>query len=350
MSAQLHYYQEKELTSHFTSLPLGLLIASATLSGSYAQTLQTAPMTGSTGTTWQKPDIDVLPDDDWGRTVRYGRDLVSKTSSLIGPEVANPARRFAGNNLNCQNCHLEAGTREFGLPFQGVFADFPNYRARSGTVGTIEERIQGCMIRSMNGKPLPPDSAELIALTAYLKFLSTGRAVGAPTPGRGAGSMPELTRAANPIRGADVYTANCVACHGQNGQGQRVGKPGDAQGYVFPPLWGDDSFNNGAGMHRLIVAANFIHSNMPNGVDWRHPMLSTEDAWDVAAFINTQPRPKKAHLEQDYPKRAQKPVDAPYGPYADHFSEQQHQLGPFTSIRDAIRKLKPENEARPATE
>ncbi len=299
---------------------------------------------------WQKPDIDTLPDDDWGRAVRYGRDLVSKTSSLIGPEVADPEQRYAGNNLNCQSCHLEAGTKEYGLPFQGVYADFPNYRARSGTVATIEERVQGCMVRSMNGKPLPPGGPEMTALVAYLKFLSTGHAVGMPTPGRGAGSMPELTRAADPRHGAVVYAAACAACHGQNGQGQRVGKAGDAQGYLFPPLWGQDSFNNGAGMNRLIVAANFIHANMPNGADWQHPAVSVDNAWDLAAFINVQPRPQKTDLEQDYPKRAQKPVDAPYGPYADSFDEQQHKLGPFAPIREAVKKLQTGRQGGPAAD
>lgn len=299
---------------------------------------------------WQTPDINALPDDDWGRAVRYGHDLISKTSSLIGPEVADPAHRFAGNNLNCQNCHLEAGTKEFGLPFQGVYADFPNYRARSGTVGTIEDRVQGCMVRSMNGKQLPPGGAEMTAIVAYLKFLSTGLAVGVQTPGRGAGAMTELTRAADPAHGADIYRTVCSACHGQNGQGQRVGKEDDAQGYLFPPLWGPDSFNNGAGMTRLIVAANFIHANMPNGTDWQHPSLSIGDAWDVASYIDTQPRPQKANLEKDYPKRAQKPVDAPYGPYADDFSEQQHKLGPFAPIREAGKKLKTGQSASPAAD
>lgn len=289
---------------------------------------------------WQKPDIDSLPDDDWGRAVRYGRELISKTSTLIGPEVADPAHRYAGNNLNCQSCHLEAGTKEFGLPFQGVYADFPNYRARSGTVGTLEDRIQGCMQRSMNGRELPPNSREMTAIVAYLKFLSIGRPVGAPTPGRGAGTMPELARAADPAHGAKVYAGICSACHGANGQGVRAGKPGDAQGYTFPPLWGTDSFNSGAGMNRLIVAANFIHGNMPNGTDWQHPALSIDDAWDVAAYINAQPRPEKPRLERDYPKRIEKPVDAPYGPYADQFDVQQHKLGPFAPIREAVKNLK----------
>lgn len=223
---------------------------------------------------WVIPDADKLPDDAWGRTVRYGRDLVAKTYTLIGPEAADTTHRFAGNNLACASCHLEAGTKQYGLPFQGVYADFPNYRARSGAVGSVEDRIQGCMTRSMNGRPLPPAGPEMTALVAYMKFLSSGRPVGVPAPGRGAGRMTELTRAADPAHGKEVYEQNCAACHGSNGLGHRVGEVGDAQGYVFPPLWGDDSFNDGAGMNRLIGAANFIHSNMPSGTTWQAPTLS----------------------------------------------------------------------------
>jgi len=288
---------------------------------------------------WAVPDIGKLPDDDWGRTVRYGRDLVAKTASLIGPEVSDPAHRFAGNNLNCQNCHLEVGTKEFGLPFVGVYADFPNYRARSGAVGTIEDRVQGCMTRSMNGKPLPADSREMTGIVAYLKFLSTGRPVGAPTVGRGSGVMPELTRAADPVHGQAIYAQTCAACHGDHGQGQRTGVAGDAQGYAIPALWGADSYNDGAGMARLINAANFIHNNMPNGTTWQAPSLSAADAWDVGAFIDSQPRPHKPQLDRDFPNRLQKPVDTPYGPYADRLDPAQHRFGPFQPIREAIGAL-----------
>ena len=128
---------------------------------------------------WSVPAIDGLPDDAWGRTVRFGRDLTVATPTLIGPEVTDPTRRFAGNNLSCQNCHLNAGTGQFALPFVGVFADFPQYRAREGRVGTIEDRINGCMTRSMNGRELPLDGPEMKAIVAYLKFLSTGIPVGA---------------------------------------------------------------------------------------------------------------------------------------------------------------------------
>ncbi len=290
---------------------------------------------------WVVPDVDKLPDDDWGRTVRRGRDLIEKTAQLIGPEAADPAHRFAGNNLNCSSCHLKAGTKKFGMPFQGVFADFPNYRARSGAVGTVEDRIEGCMTRSMNGKPLPLRGPEMTSIVAYMKFLSDGRPVGEATPGRGSGRMTELTRPADPERGQVVYSQNCVACHGANGQGQRVGEVGDGQGYTFPPLWGPDSFNDGAGMDRLIAAANFIHSNMPNSVTWDAPVLSVEDAWDVAAFVQAQARPAKANLDRDYPVALQRPADSGYGPYVDGFSQEQHRLGPFAPIRAKIKQMEP---------
>jgi thiosulfate dehydrogenase len=119
-------------------------------------------------------------------------------------------------------------------------------------------------------------------------------------------------------------------------------------GHMMPPLWGSDSFNDGAGMARLITAANFLHFNMPHGVDYLNPQLSPEQAWDIAAYVVSRPRPHKAGLEKDFPDLLQKPVDAPYGPYADGFSEQQHKYGPFAPIRAAIAKLKAEQKSSPA--
>ena len=295
---------------------------------------------------WSVRDPDTLPDDEWGRTVRLGRDLITRTATLIGPEVADRNHRYAGNNLNCQSCHLDAGTKPFGNPLVGAFLDYPSYRARSGKVGTIEDRIQGCMTRSMNGRTLPEGSPELTAITAYLRFLASGHRVGEARTGRGTGRMPELTRAADPVRGKSVYASTCAACHGENGLGMRTGAIGDAQGYAVPPLWGQDSYNDGAGMARLIDSANFIHNNMPHGTTFEAPALSVEQAWDVAAYINSQPRPHRDALDKDYPHREEKPVDSPYAPWADDFSPEQHRLGPFQPIRDALKQRK----AMPATQ
>ncbi|MCX5511940.1 cystathionine gamma-synthase [Kaistia algarum] len=300
---------------------------------------------------WFVPDIDKLPDDAWGRMVRKGRDQTVRTPSLLGPEATDPTMRFAGSNLTCQNCHLKAGTKKFGLPFIGVFASYPEYSARHGAVATMEDRVNSCMTRSLNGKPLPVDSEAMVAFISYFKFLSQGRPIGEPTLGRGAGSLPELTRAADPAAGAKVFAASCAACHGANGLGRRVGSVGDGQGYEFPPLWGPDSFNDGAGMARLTDAANFIYANMPNGATYEQPTLTSEQAWDVAAYLESMARPQLAGLDKDFPNRLQKPVDAAYGPYADGFPELQHKYGPFQPIRDklmAMEKAEAAAKASPA--
>jgi thiosulfate dehydrogenase len=289
---------------------------------------------------WTVPEIGALPNDARGRLIRQGRDMITATYAHVGPEVADPAKRYAGNNLACTNCHLLAGTKKFGLALYGIYGDFPSYSNRSGSEISLEDRLNSCMVRSMNGRPMPNDAPEMQALVAYIKFLSTGVPPGEKLPGLGAGTMPELTRAADPVRGRDVYVNTCAVCHGLDGLGIRRSLPTTDLGYMIPPLWGPDSFNDGAGMARLITAANFIHFNMPHGTDYLDPQLSPEQAWDVAAYMVSQPRPQKAGLDKDFPDLLNKPVDTPYGPYADGFTEQQHKYGPFAPIREAIAKLK----------
>jgi thiosulfate dehydrogenase len=289
---------------------------------------------------WTVPEVGALPRDAHGMQVREGRDLVTATYAHVGPNMPDTAKRFAGNNLACTNCHLQAGTKKFGLPLFGLFGDFPQYSARSGGDISIEDRINSCMTRSMNGRPMPVDAPEMQALVAYIKFLSTGVAPGQRLPGLGAGHMQELKRAADPKRGKAIYARVCAACHNTDGSGIRVSIPSSDLGYMMPPLWGGDSFNDGAGMARLMNAANFVHFNMPHGTDYLDPQLSVENAWDVAAYVVSQPRPHKAGRDRDFPDLLLKPLDAPYGPYADKFSEAQHKYGPFAPIRAEIARLK----------
>jgi thiosulfate dehydrogenase len=310
--------------------------------------LSLAQETPSAQQIWTVPEIGALPNNANGRLVRRGRDLITATYAYIGPEVADRAKRFAGNNLACGNCHLQAGTKKFGIPLFGLFGEFPRYSARSGVPMTIEDRLNSCMTRSMNGRALPVGAPEMQAMVAYIKFLSTGVAPGQLLPGMGTGKMPELDRPADPVRGERGYANACLTCHGPNGAGIRRSLPTTDLGYMVPPLWGSDSFNDGAGMARLITAANFLHFNMPHGVDYLNPQLSPEQAWDIAAYVISQPRPHKAGLDKDFPDPLEKPVDTPYGPYADGFSEQQHKYGPFAPIRAAIAKLKAEQKGTPA--
>jgi thiosulfate dehydrogenase len=291
---------------------------------------------------WTVPEIGALPDDDYGRQVRRGRDLITATYAHIGPNVANPAKRYTGNNLACTNCHLEAGTKKYGLPIYGLYWEFPLYSARSGADISIEDRLNSCLTRSMNGRAMPSDAPEMQALVAYVKFLSSGVAPGQEVPGHGAGKIPELDRAADPINGKDIYARACLACHNTDGSGVARSPAAMILGYDVPPLWGGDSFNNGAGMARLSNFANFVHFNMPHGTDYTDPRLSPEEAWDVAAYVLSQPRPQKAGLDHDFPDLLMKPADTPYGPFADHFSAAQHKYGPFAPIRAEIAHLKVE--------
>ena len=284
---------------------------------------------------WPKPDVDSLPAGIYKDTVLYGRKLFVETYATIGPEVSDRSMRYSGNNLACENCHIDGGRQRYALPLIGVYGAFPTYMGRENEVRTIEDRINGCMERSMNGRTLPTDSKEMKALVAYIQFLSSGVPVGKSLEGRGSPPLALLDRAADPKKGAEGFHNYCEECHGADGLGMRNGEKGDAKGYMYPPLWGPDSFNDGAGMHRLIASASFIHANMPFGTTYDMPQIPVEDAWDIAAYVNSQDRPKMANLDRDYPDRTRKPVDAPFPPFNDKFPLEQHRLGPFKPIINA---------------
>src|SRR5262245_49223575 len=159
------------------------------------------------------------PEQYPGRLVRRGRDLITATYAHIGPEVADPSKRFAGNNLACSNCHLHAGTKKFGIPLFGLLGEFPHYSARSGAEMTIEDRVNACMTRSMNGRPLPAAAPEMQALLAYSKFLSIGVAPGrsyrdwAPATCRSSTGrrIPRVARRATPMPASRVTVPTAPA-------------------------------------------------------------------------------------------------------------------------------------------
>jgi thiosulfate dehydrogenase len=285
---------------------------------------------------WEPPQLRSVGDDPLGKLVKYGYALMVDTANQIGPTVADPAKRYAGNNLTCQNCHLKAGTQPYAIPLMGVWGQFPQYRGREGEIGTIEERVNGCMERSMNGRALPLDGLEMKAFLAYLRWLSGGIPDGAKLIGAGTLRIKEPDRAADLGNGAKVYAGTCAVCHGKDGLGQRAPT---GSGYQFPPLAGPDSYNNGAGMTRVLTAAAFVRHNMPFGTTFDAPVLSDADAYDVAAYINSLDRSTKADLEKDFPNKMQKPIDSPYGPYVDDFPAEQHKYGPFGPIRAKLREL-----------
>ena len=261
--------------------------------------------------------------------IKYGYQLISETYKYIGPENGDAKMVYTGNNLACKNCHLDAGQKKFSAPYVGVFGRFPQYRGRENTIGTLQDRVNGCMERSMNGKKLPVDGKEMTAIMAYMKWVSDKVPTGEKIEGSGFVKVEIPNRKVDLAHGEEVYKMKCASCHGVDGQGIKMPS---GLGYTYPPLWGNDSYNHGAGMNRVLTAAQFIKGNMPFGATSENPMVTDEEAYDVAGFIDSHQRPKKKNTEKDYPKLERKPVSAPYGPYADEFSQEQHQFGPFQEI------------------
>lgn len=239
------------------------------------------------------PDEASMPKGPMGDAIRRGKQLLTDTHKQLPNNV--------GNGLNCTSCHLNGGTTAYAAPWVGLAGAFPEYRSRSGKIIALQERVNDCFQRSMNGKPLAFDSDEMNAIMAYMKWLSTGVPTGTNVAGRG---FEKIDTALVPDRehGKAVYAGKCASCHGADGQGMK----NPQGGYVFPPVWGKDSFNIGAGMARMYTAAAFVKHNMPLG---QGGTLSAQDAVDVAAFFTEQPRPDYAARARDWPK-GDKPKDA----------------------------------------
>ncbi|CAG2160042.1 c-type cytochrome [Cupriavidus numazuensis] len=232
------------------------------------------------------PDEASIPKGPMGDAVKRGKALLTDTRKQLPSNV--------GNGLNCTSCHLNAGTTAYASPWVGLAGAFPEYRSRSGKVISLQERINDCFQRSMNGKPLAFDSSDMNAIMAYMKWLSTGVPTGTNVAGRGFEKI-DMSLKPDPVHGKSVYTAQCASCHGAEGQGTK----NPQGGYIFPPVWGKDSFNVGAGMARLYTAAAFVKHNMPLG---RGGSLSAQDAVDVAAYFTQQPRPDYAARVNDWPR------------------------------------------------
>lgn len=285
---------------------------------------------------WVPPLMKDIPQGEEGDRIRYGALLLTDTYAQLGPGVTEVTMRFSGSTLNCTSCHLDNGTKQFGLPWMGVSQMYPQYRGREDKVQGLEERINGCFERSLNGKALAVDSREMKAMVAYVNWLS--KDLPKDVFGLGTPKYEGPNRKAEVKIGGEAYNRFCLSCHGENGDGYQSMSAGGAGSHVTPALWGANSYNNGAGTNRLLTTAAFIHSNMPLGTPWNRPAITNEDAYDIAAYLSSNKRPQMSGLEKDYPKLEKKPADCPYPPYADTFSQEQHQYGPFQPIKAAQKK------------
>jgi thiosulfate dehydrogenase len=228
------------------------------------------------------------------------RDTVYRESALRGRAILLATRdslpRNVGNSLRCASCHLDNGLRRNAMPWVGSYARFPQYRARSGKVDLIEDRINDCFERSLNGKALAASGRDMRDIVAYLAFLSNGIPVGAQMEGQGLVRLKPLN--GDLRRGMTIFGSTCARCHGAAGQGSALA----------PPLWGPRSYNVGAGMANIITAASFIHLVMPIDGAQR---LTEQQAFDVATYINTRPRPDFPGKTRDWPKGG-RPAGAGY--------------------------------------
>jgi thiosulfate dehydrogenase len=239
------------------------------------------------------PQESGIPAGPRGAAIKQGKLLLTETHQRLPNNV--------GNGLNCTSCHLAGGATPNASPWVGIWGAFPEYRSRSGKLISLQERVNDCFERSMNGKPLPFASADMNNILAYMQWLSTGVPTGVNVKGRGFGPLDQKLKP-DAGHGKDVYAAKCASCHGAEGQGVKNG----TGGYAFPPVWGKDSFNDGAGMARTYTAAAFVKHNMPLG---QGGSLSDQEALDVSEFFTRQPRPVYPGKAKDWPK-GDKPKDA----------------------------------------
>ncbi len=262
----------------------------------------------------------------------YGKELIANTAHYLGPGGSVAALT---NGMNCQNCHLKAGTQLYANNYFAVAANYPRFSARSGGWETIEHKVNDCMERSLNGKKLDTAGKEMRAIVAYIK--SVGHMVQQVSVSAASGTQAPvfLQRAASPANGNVLYHQKCSQCHGQNGEGL---PSANNPFYIYPPLWGPNSYNVSAGIFKLSKLAGFIQNNMPYGATYQAPQLTAAQAWDLAAFINSQPRSLKM-FPADWPVISQKPFDYPFAPYNDGFSENQHKYGPYQTIVTSKEKI-----------
>ncbi len=276
---------------------------------------------------WKAPSDDELPQGEEGETIKYGRELIAQTATYFGPKGSI---KHLSNGLNCQNCHLDAGTKPWGNNYASVASTYPKMRGRSGKVESVYKRISDCFERSLNGTAPDSNSREMKAMKAYILWLGKDVPKGEKAKGSGIFNLAFLDRPIDPKNGQKVYEAKCQSCHQADGQGL---PNADKTAYMYPPLWGELSYNHGAGLYRMSRFAGYVKANMPLGASYNKPQLTDEESWDVAAFVNTQRRPGK-DLSKDWPDISKKSFDHPFGPYADPFSEEQHKFGPFKDIKD----------------
>lgn len=237
---------------------------------------------------WLALNVDSLPNDSLGVSVRRGRALLTATHDSLP--------NYAPSALRCTSCHLNAGRQLGAVPLYGTYGRYPQFNTRAGGVVSIQDRVNFCFTRSLAGWRLPDNSSEMRDIVAYIAFLSRG----IPAGGDPAGTLIKALPAAHgdSSRGVALFASNCARCHGADAAGSSLA----------PPLWGRKSFSIAASMAREERAAAFIRRNMP--LD-KPGSMTDQEAFDIAAYITSLPRTDLPGKELDYPA-GKAPADVPY--------------------------------------
>jgi cytochrome c len=222
--------------------------------------------------------------DNWAH-IKRGYELTTQTYELL-PKYVPKAK------LHCASCHLNAGGNMSAAWWVNLIQEYP-------TLPDLQNRINGCFERSLNGKPLctpagnpttgnPPPcdkNADMKAFTTYMDWLTEQW----NNPGTSVHGFPWIPprMTGSPVKGKAIFQQKCAVCHGLDGQGRYENNT-----YYRPALWGPHSFNKSAGMFSSPgMLAEFLRWNMPLGAGG---LLTDQEAWDVQAYVDGQPRPSSS--------------------------------------------------------
>lgn len=290
---------------------------------------------------WHEPDPATIPAGPDGDAIREGMNLMLHTSQRVGNRAPDESKRLNWNSLNCVNCHQAGpsglpGTKKFALALVNAVNDYPRFDTKSGKIISLEQRALG-MFGSAPVK-MTADKPEFQAIMAYLRWLGSEAKPGQAMEGVGLLPMKPISRAADPLRGKVLYANKCQSCHGADATGQRRPDFDSGGGYLFPPLAGNDTYDNAGHMFAIPLLARYIRASMPSGTQADRPQLTPAQALDIAAYINddSTPRGQAPHRIRLYPDAALRPQGFAI---PEHFVNQpkayrRAKFGPFRNVNE----------------
>ena len=241
------------------------------------------PSSSALGQSGQTSAASDPADGRLAKVIQLGEAIVKDTTTH------SLSKSYVGNALNCTSCHLDNGKHPLAGTFLGTATAYPAWSPREERVITLEDRVLNCFMRSCNGTRPPLGSEVSVAVTTYITSLSQGMPLKMnPERPIGPGAIKPLSVKADKAdakRGASLYASRCAECHQKDGQGDNDN----------PPVWGDRSYNDGAGLSSVDNLAAWLKVAMP--LDDAN--LSDQESVDIAAFVNSKERPHfdlRAHL------------------------------------------------------